>query len=67
MYTDKHIAFSDTLTNTKQDAHDRILFQNVNSLDISTYNHTLVLTCDGIDQHDIIYIYIYIYCLPIGN
>ena len=48
-----NLPVSDLITAPKEDKHTRILFQNVNSLELSSDSHTLELTCDVIGQLEI--------------
>ena len=49
----RNLPFSDLITNQKEHDHSRIIFQNVNSLELSSGHHTLELMCDSIDQFEI--------------
>ena len=45
-----NLPFGDIITNQKDHDHSRIIFQNVNSLELSSGHHTLELLCDSIGQ-----------------
>ena len=47
-----NLPFGDNITTIKVDNYSRILFQNVNSLEMSTGQHTLENTCDGIGSYE---------------
>ena len=49
----RNLPFGDLITNQKEHDHSRIIFQNVNSLELSSGNHTLELICDSIGQFEI--------------
>ena len=48
-----NLPFSDIIDIVKADNHSRILFQIINSLEISTGQLTLKNTCDGISSYEI--------------
>ena len=48
-----NLPFGDLIAIVKADNHSRILFQNVNSLEMSTVQLTLENTCDGISSYEI--------------
>ena len=48
-----NVPFDDHIATVKEENHSRILFQNVNSLEISTEQLTLENTCDGINSYEI--------------
>ena len=48
-----NLPFGDLIATAKVDNHSRILFQNVNSLEMSTGQLTLENTCDGISSYEI--------------
>ena len=49
----RNLPFGDIITNNKEHDHSRIIFQNVNSLELSSGHHTLELVCDSIGQFEI--------------
>ena len=49
----RNLPFGDLITNNKEHDHSRIIFQNVNSLELSSGHHTLELVCDSIGQFEI--------------
>ena len=49
---EKHLTFGDDITVVKKDTYNRLLFQNVNSLEMSM-QHILEKTCDGINNYEI--------------
>ena len=49
----RNLPFGDLITNNKEHDHSRIIFQNVNSLELSSGHHTLELVCDSISQFEI--------------
>ena len=53
-----NIPFDDLITSQKDKDHTRVIFQNVNSLDLSSGHHTLALMCDSIAHYvvDIAYL-----------
>ena len=60
--TQLNLPIGDNIATVKVDNHYRILFHNVNSLEISTGQHTLDNTCNGISSYEI-----YIACLTKTN
>ena len=48
-----NLPFGDLITNQKDHDHSRIIFQNVNSLELSSGHHTLEIMCDSIGQLEI--------------
>ena len=48
-----NLSFGDIFTNKKDHDHSRIIFQNINSLELSSGYHTLELMCDSIGQLEI--------------
>ena len=48
-----NLPFGDDIATVKADNHYNILFSNVNSFEMSTGNHTLENTCDGINSYEI--------------
>ena len=48
-----NLIFEDHIATVKKDNHSRIIFQNVNSLEMSTGQLTLENTCDGISSYEI--------------
>ena len=49
----RNLPFGDLITNQKEHDHSRIIFQNINSLELSSGHHTLELMCDSIGQFEI--------------
>ena len=49
----RNLPFGDLITNNKEHDHSRIIFQNINSLELSSGHHTLELVCDSIGQFEI--------------
>ena len=49
----RNLPFDDLITNNKKHDHSRIIFQNVNILELSSGHHTLELVCDSIGQFKI--------------
>ena len=47
------LPFGDHITTVKEDNHSMILFQNINSLEMSTGQLTLENTCDEINSYEI--------------
>ena len=49
----RNLPFGDLITNQKDHDHSRIIFQNFNSLELSSGHHTLEVMCDSIGQLEI--------------
>ena len=43
-----NLLFGDLISNPKETGYNRLLFQNINSLEISSGHYTLELMCDSI-------------------
>ena len=49
----RNLPFGDLITSQKDNDHTRLIFQNVNSLELSSGHHTLELMCDSIGQYEV--------------
>ena len=49
----RNLPFGDLVTSQKDKDHTRVIFQNVNSLYLSSGHHTLELMCDSIGQYEV--------------
>ena len=49
----RNLSFGDLITSQKGNDHTRLIFQNVNNLELSSYHHTLKLMCDSIRQYKV--------------
>ena len=49
----RNLPFGDLITIQKDNDHTRLIFQNVNSLELSSGHHTLELMCDNIWQNKV--------------
>ena len=54
----RNLLFGDLLTSQRDKDHTRLIFQNVNSLDLSSSHRTLELICDSIEQYEVVIAYL---------